>query len=233
MPLPLGALIGAASSLIGGLINKDEASKANRQQMRIAQQNMQMQEDFAKQGIKWKVKDAISAGIHPLYALGATTHSFAPVSVGLGGPSGMGQAVANMGQDLSRAVDVTRTMPERQNAYDKTVMALNVQRLGLENELLATQIAKTRQAGNGPGLPVATDIAGNPRLFESAAGKTLSTNPKVSDAEIFEQRYGDSELLQTLVGLGVAGADIWSNVKKSEFLKRLGEGVKATNWPRR
>lgn len=159
------------------------------------------------------MKDAVEAGIHPLYALGAPTTSFSPISIGSVGASGMGQAVANMGQDLSRAIDATRKPDEKAAAYNSTVAALNVQRLGLENELLASQIAKLNQAGGGPAFPLSSsDIAGNPRTGRMAAGVTYGTNPSISDAQIWENRYGDSELFQTLIGMGVAGADIWQNL---------------------
>lgn len=93
-------------NLVGGLINKDASRKA-------AGINRDMQRDFAQKGVRWKVEDAKAAGIHPLYALGASTHSFTPSFVG---DQSLGNAVADMGQDISRAMHATRTEEERKQA---------------------------------------------------------------------------------------------------------------------
>lgn len=135
----LPALIAAGSSLIGGIMGSRERAK-----------DRSMQQEFAKQGIQWKVEDAKKAGIHPLAALGAQTTSYAPVSVGQ--PS-IASGIASAGQDISRAVDATRGTGARLDAYTKTVQDLNLTRMGLENQLLGSQIAKINQAGTPPPMP--------------------------------------------------------------------------------
>lgn len=139
----LGSIISAVGNLAGGIISGNKQEK-------MAKQNIQLQKDFAQQGIRWKVADAKAAGLHPLAALGAQTTSFSPVSIG-GNDIGTGLAAA--GQDISRGINATRTAGERLDAYGKTIQDLNVQRLGLENQLLASQIAKINQAGSPPPLP--------------------------------------------------------------------------------
>jgi len=139
----LGSIISAGASLLGGIMGSNSQEK-------MAKQNIQLQKDFAQQGIRWKVADAKAAGLHPLAALGAQTHSFSPISVG-GDP--LSQGLASAGQDIGRAIDAKRTGGERLDAYTKTVQDLNLTRMGLENELLASQIAKTRGAGHPPPLP--------------------------------------------------------------------------------
>lgn len=143
----LGALIGAGANIIGGLLGKSSAEKQ-------ASQNIAMQKEFAQKGIQWKVEDAKAAGLHPLAALGAQTSSFSPISVG-GDPLAAG--ISSAGQDISRAVDATRSQSQRLDAYGKTVQDLNLRRMGLENELLASQIAKINQAGTPPPMPTAGD----------------------------------------------------------------------------
>lgn len=137
------ALISAGSSILGGLLGSSEKKK-----------DRQMQKDFAQQGIRWKVADAKAAGIHPLAALGAQTTAYAPVSVG---STDISTGLAQAGQDVSRAINATRTAPERLDAYTKTVQDLNLQRMGLENQLLSSQIAKINQAGQPPAMPGAVD----------------------------------------------------------------------------
>lgn len=141
----LGAIIGAGASLASSLLGKSSSEKS-------AKQNIKLQKEFAQNSIQWKTADAKKAGIHPLAALGAQTHSFSPVSVG-SDYTGLAQA----GQDLGRAIDATRTKPARLDAHTGEIQRLTVQRMGLENELLASKIAKVKQAGSPPPMPT-----GNP-----------------------------------------------------------------------
>lgn len=143
----LGPLIGAASSLIGGIFGSNSAKKQQQAQL-------ELQEDFAKKGIQWRVKDAQKAGIHPLYALGAQTSQFSPIAIS---GNDMGAGIAAAGQDLSRAIDATRTQGDRNSAITKTMQDLQLTRMGLENELLSAQIARVKQPGNPPPMPSTVD----------------------------------------------------------------------------
>jgi len=142
----IGPLIAAGAQLASGLMGASSAKSA-------AKKQYQQQKEFAQNGIQWKVEDAKKAGIHPLYAMGANTTSYAPVAVGNTNPlSGLAEA----GQDLSRAVDVTRPASAKVDAITATQQSLATERMGLENELLRSQIAKTRQESNPP-MPTAGD----------------------------------------------------------------------------
>lgn len=164
--LPIGPLLAAGASLLGGYMQNKATSDANaaaaaqaamlnKQQMKVARQNILLQKQFAQEGIQWKVADAKRAGIHPLYALGASTASYSPVSVGSSSYSpipetGLAQGLASAGQDISRAVTSVLSPSERQ--YQDAVRALDLQRMGLSNELLKSQIARERQV-TMPGVP--------------------------------------------------------------------------------
>lgn len=136
----LGPLISAGASILGGILG-------NRSQQKMADQNIALQKEFAQKGIQWKAADALKAGIHPLYAMGAQTHSFAPVSVG----DSLGPALASAGQDIGRAVSSVTDPETRATA---AVSALQLERAGLENELLRSQIRQINSAGNPPGVPL-------------------------------------------------------------------------------
>lgn len=161
----LGDIIGAIGNVVGGLIGSNSSEKA-------AQLNYQAQKEFAQQGVRWKVEDAKAAGIHPLYALGANTVSFSPSFVG---DTGLASGVAAAGQNVGRAVDAMRTPAEKADAYTKTVQALSVQRMGLENELLASQIATVKQPGSPPGLPGSNYLI--PGQGQAAAPLKVTVNP--------------------------------------------------------
>jgi len=155
----LSALIPAAASVIGGIMGNSAKNK-----------DIKMQKEFAQSGIQWKVEDAKKAGIHPLAALGAQTTSYAPVSVG--GPS-IASGLANAGQDIARGIDATRSASARVDAYTKTIQDLNVRRMGLENELLGSQIAKLNATGPKPPFPDGTDRF----LIEGQANSPLVKDP--------------------------------------------------------
>lgn len=141
----LGALIGAGASIASSLFGSSSASKARKQEA-------QTQREFAQNGIQWKVEDAKKAGIHPVYALGANTVSYAPQSVGGSDYSGL----ASAGQDIGRAIDATRSNPARADALSQTLARYQVEGAGLDNDIkradLASKLATVRSQV-GPGLP--------------------------------------------------------------------------------
>jgi hypothetical protein len=90
-----GSAISAGASLLGGAMSAAASKK-------IAKMQIKAQREFAQNGIQWRVSDAKQAGLHPLYALGANTASYTPVSQD---SSAMGNAVADAGAYLGKAVD--------------------------------------------------------------------------------------------------------------------------------
>lgn len=230
-----GSIISAGAGIIGGIMNSNNVDKTNK----INQENMlrqeALQQEFAKNSIQWKAKDALDAGIHPLYAMGAPTTSYSPSIVGAQTDTSMGSAVASAGQDISRAMQATQSQPARDAAFVKTSQSLQLQRMGLENELLASQIAKQR-GQIGPAMPTLngkTLIDGQPAtalvtpagaavkaddIKQTAdtipatnrirpAGIRLYTNPNFSDAEHIETRYGD--IAQEISGASNLVGDIF------------------------
>lgn len=148
----IGSVIGGIGSLLGGSMASQSAAENNRIQLQIAQQNMEMQREFAQNGIRWKAYDAQMAGLHPAFAMGASTNSFSPVGVNLQSDP-MGSFVGQAGQHLGRAAEAVKSGLERKDdLMAKTAQALQLNRMGLENELLRSQIARTNQQ-IGPGIP--------------------------------------------------------------------------------
>lgn len=188
MAIPWGEVVSAGSSLIGGLINSGRQNEMD---------------DFARKsvthGIRMRVKDATQAGIHPLYAMGANIPTYSPsVSVG-----GIGDAFASAGQDIGRAVSQGMT-PEGRAA--STLSTLAVERAGLENDLLRSQIRALNAPGSAPGLPGSGNNADPLKM----AGVSIAANPGWSDAQDVENRYG--ELGDWLYGVPVMAADAAHNI---------------------
>lgn len=101
----IGSAIGAVGSIAGGLIGANNAQS-------VAGMNYEAQKEFAQNGIRWKVEDAKRAGIHPLYALGASTQGYSPTA-GYTGDFGISDAAAHFGQGYERAQQAKMTKEER------------------------------------------------------------------------------------------------------------------------
>lgn len=175
----LGSLIGAGTSLLGGLMSSNEAKK-----------NRKLQKEAMYNGIQIKVADAEKAGIHPLYALGASTFSPTPIM------SGMPEAVGNAGQDISRAVSAAQDGRERASTYSKALQSLQLERGSLENELLRSQIRKLNTPGSPPVSPGVgdgnvIDGQGDTRAPVSALGVTVHPRKSESQAQDLENEYGE------------------------------------------
>lgn len=126
----LGSIISGIGSVVGGLFGQKSQDDSIEAQIKA-------QREFAKHGIRWRVDDANKAGVHPLFALGANTHSFSPIGVG-GSP--LAEGLSQAGNAIGRAVEAKGTQVER--AYNAKMMHLQLQRGELENQLLASRIAR-------------------------------------------------------------------------------------------
>lgn len=167
--------------------------------------------------IQRRVADANKAGINPLYALGVQGAQSSGYSVG--------SDFSDMGANLDRAVDSYRNPVERAgsqqvrvDSYTRKLQGLQLERAGLENLLLRSQIAVAR-AGSPPAAPGGvrpivpgagdgrvrsgsfTDIPtlGKPVRFPSQPG---------SDAQDVQNKYGD--LVEDAFGIYKLGVDAYS-----------------------
>lgn len=167
---PVGAAIGGAlGSGLGGMLDAKSQQEYERE---MAERNINLQREFAQNGIRWKVEDAVKAGLHPLYALGASTQSFSPVSAGSNSLEPMDH-LANMGQDITRAVASTRTAEERQMAGLQLQSArLDIEGKALDNQIRASQLQK--MAATGPAVPSNQD---NFVPGQGNSGKLMNVQP--------------------------------------------------------
>lgn len=173
-----GDLISAGAKLIGGFFDRQDnaAARAAQEQANMRSEALSrelnalaladkekdraMQREFAQQGIRWKVDDALAAGIHPIYGLGGSGAAYSPSSISLVSPevssthqrSSMGSTLASMGQDIGRAVNATRTQDERNLAYTQALQEKTLRRADLENDLLASKLKRLQVQAN-PAMP--------------------------------------------------------------------------------
>lgn len=150
-----GAAIAAGASLIGSQIASNRSGQGQ-----TAYEGFQQSKEFAQQGVQWRVEDAKKAGIHPLYALGANLPTFSPAS-NVGGEDPLGRSIGIAGQNLGRAVTAHQTKKQRVGSQ---IYALQIERAGLENDLLRSQIIRSAQTGppvpSNTSNPMLTDVPG-------------------------------------------------------------------------
>lgn len=223
----IGNIISAGASLLGGLLGRSSAEKQ-------AAKQEALQREFATSGIQWKVEDAKKAGVHPLYALGASTHSYSPMTVGDPLPG----AISEAGNSVGRAVHATMTGDDR--AAARTLQGLQIERAKLENDeiklrLMGSQNALLTQAGTakpmagaGP-IPMDTTFDANPRLM--IGGHEVDMDPGWSPTDAVERGYGD---ISSVYGALKAAKD-WSRATGKPFSGNLWDllnehGDKLQRW---
>lgn len=188
-PAIIGGIAGLAGNALGALTSSANAGAANSAANQNMWQQYQFQKEFAQNGIRWKVADAQAAGIHPLFALGGSTSTYTPTSY-VGGQDNSPQYLSNMGQDVSRAISATQTAPERKlSDFDRARQVQELERGGLTNDLLRTQIASAQARLSstqvGPPLPASTSpvapaVAG---VYEPKPPEVLNPQPSNSGAQ--------------------------------------------------
>lgn len=246
----IGSIISAGASLLGGLMNRSSAKDAQNAAAAQAQANYEHQKEFAQQGLRWKVEDAKAAGIHPVYAMGAPTTSFSPISLESKADTSMGNAIASMGQDIGGAINKTRTAPERASAYTQAAQALSLEKGALENEVLRSQLARIKQT-NSPPFPQTSAIkADDPAPFAVPEGsksedrpplmifgKRWMTNPNTSPMKAWEDQYGDdgiaSWVLPPVLATNDLGYNIYRRVQAGQGRKSWLPSQRALAYPSR
>lgn len=197
----LGAILGGIGSIASSLIGKSSAEKS-------ADKNIKLQKEFAQKGIQWKAADSLAAGVHPLFGLGAQTMSFSPVSVGSSGPDL--SFLGDMGQEIDRSRMATSTRGAR--APIQQMERITLERGELENELLRSQIRRSNSPYVGPAFPALQpeEVVLPQRTGGFNIGVGLKSAPAFSDAQTYEDRYG--ELGGSAIGLGNIPADVLYNL---------------------
>jgi len=197
-------LLSAGLKLVGGFMGKSSQDEANQIARENAERNIALQREFAQNAIQWKVADAAKAGIHPIYALGGSTTSFSPVSVGVSGANPLASALGDMGQDVTRAAAAYRSPGERvsavQSAANTAATSLGLENMKLKNDLLRAQIVKMSQPATPPGpFAVQEDkIENNPPLM--IGGSRVAEDENWSPTKSVSDRWGDESFATNAYG---------------------------------
>lgn len=199
---------------------QSEAQKdANRINQQNAERNIALQREFATNGIRWKVEDAKKAGLHPLAALGASTQSFSPVSVGASPADGGAQSLSHMGQDISRAIQTTRTAEEQQLAKLQLATAqADLDGKIIDNQIRGSQLQKLNSVPTA--LPSGMDNSNLPgqgnavRVKPSEIIASDRNNTAVQDGVINTLQY----TRETSGNLGIAPSSDIKERNEDDFI---------------
>lgn len=121
---------GAGSGLVSGVLGLAGGAVSSITGNKAQEREYERQKEFAQNGIRWKVEDAKAAGIHPLYALGAQTASYSPMST-----SGSDYGLSDMGQSIKGAMEAKQTAEERARQREIENYKLGIQELADEYTL--------------------------------------------------------------------------------------------------
>lgn len=138
-----GAGISAGANLLGGVLGSSANKKAIKEQRRMF--NAQMD-----QSIQRRVADAKKAGVHPLFALGASVGA-SPTSTIAG--SAMGEGLAAAGDAVGQGISNYGLSKQQKAAFDLQVRTVEAQ-VNADNAQAAyydALAAKTRQDLNATG----------------------------------------------------------------------------------
>jgi hypothetical protein len=207
-----GDILGFAGDLLG--IKSQESAN---------DQNIKMQREFAQKGIRWKVSDAKKAGIHPLYALGASTH-MPTASI-----KGSQDAIRSAGDRLGNIADGhTRRIKGLTEKNLEADIALKMAR--------ASEVAKRAQKLNSQqdfDLLSAEKLDNpKPRMklhkkrqpIDTVIGRLLpDTKPGYIDADRIPDRYGDEA--KDVLGLVALWNDYWRDSGHSLANTTAGKAI--------
>lgn len=230
-PAIIAAGLTAGGSLLGGLFGSSGAKQggkmAARATLKAARMNANWQRKFAQKGIRWKVRDARKAGIHPLAALGAQTVSFAPSFVGATqAGQGVADAAASMGQGITRAATALGDGYERYASADYTTKLQNLQlaNMELQNAALASQIAQIQQPGNPPAAPSMASrylIDGQGDSTPKGSSNLVNVAPLTRLASDPDKNYQEAGAVTDKGWLRTQ--DGWAPVKSKDAMDRMDD----------
>lgn len=215
----IGFIAGAGPQIVDQFTGPQEARIAGQKENQRRAIEYANQKEFAQMGIRWKVQDAIAAGLHPLAALGGQTASYSPVSIGGEKPSTRPDyaAMSDMGANLGRSMAASQAPSERTTMFqDAQIQGQQLDNEGkaLQNELLRSQLTRQNSGQLGPGLPPSTSgVRGQEKTgaIPSTGWAETATGLETVPSKDIKERIEDSPME-------------WTWMLKNGLLNNLGKG---------
>lgn len=238
----MGFLSGLSSAfgMAGALLGENGVKEQNAQNQAFAQkqwqQNYNAQKEFAQNGIRWKVEDAKAAGLHPLAALGVSGSSYAPVNTQSyyeNEQAGLGNALSNMGQDISRAVGAKQTRAERavSDLRDMTLFDLDVRQKEADIALTNARISALTSSHQQQVPPLPSNFSDDGALITGQAQSYPNSLTSMSPVEVstsYEGGYSDAGMNPDVsynkgrLGPILGFSDNQTNKLEENFFGKLG-----------
>lgn len=217
--IPWYSIAGSALDALGGLFG-GKSSGAAKEARHIQYATWQTQQDLAYNGVQRRVEDAQKAGVNPLVAMGMNPYQGGVASVvgDVGGKDSIPGTLARAGADVSRALAARGTAEER--ATQKALAGLALEKAGLENDLLRSQI-RTMESQSAP-APVGSsnydDIIMKDARYPTQSHMRIGYGdtapflvkgiaPEGHKVRVYNEDLGDNELLQLVTSLGYSLPD--------------------------
>lgn len=165
------AVIAAGAAIGGGLLSNRSARKQ-------AAQQAALQREFAQNSIQWRTADAKAAGLHPLYAMGASPTPYSPTTYS----DAMGPALASAGQSIARGYEVHQAQKNADRQYNKSLSDSKFMRNMAQNNMILQQQQLKAQIN-------ATNVDTQLRISESARARQFAnsqqdlTAPGITDED--------------------------------------------------
>lgn len=170
----IGDMIGGVGDYLSGKRQQESVERQNAE-------NLAHQKEFAQSGVRWRVEDAKAAGVHPLFALGASTSGFTPNPV-IPDSGSAGPALSRIGQSIGNAASKSMTLEQKMLAKAQLrVLDSEVNKNDAEASASRSQAMVNLRDLGGPGFPG----SGDPNiLVDPESGARLRRHP--AEQEIFE-----------------------------------------------
>lgn len=206
---------------VASMYAQERRNRKNRQNANAA--NVNLNKEFAQNSIQWRVEDAKQAGIHPLYAMGASTSSptasIEPHQIS----DNVGRTISNIKNDSLKRAQLKKLNAEtdfinQQAEASKVAMRQSIQNsqqddvVELEKYKLPAYAQESASAGTG-GLHMNTPLGG------------LLYNNKQVTAQQLEDQTGE---IVSLITSTMNTANAWGRYKAFETQARKKFPLKTT-----
>lgn len=220
------ALLGMGLNFASGRMAANEQKRADKKNMWMWQQEMkQAQHQFDQQmdmSVTRRVRDAVNAGVHPLFALGASVGASPTIASGgapyKSGNSPMANALAQMGQSVMQLNTSQAKLDESQAAYYDSMAALNAQKLAGEGrDTLGTSGSNVIThpynpevyAGQVEVLPAQVISGKKGNVGQEAGDGPMKRTRTESDGQVVELYSSDSQMDEVNQGYVLAQRAKW------------------------